>query len=150
MFLVSYVLFQLPGTLLIKKISAPVQFCGAMLTVTEHLSQTPEKPLANRFIHYGQWGLLTVLTILVKSSGQLIAMRFLIGAAEAFVQGGAFCTCLPPNSNILRIWGRNIKTYLPHRPFFLVWIPRARDSSCHFLLDVNSRWCLQWVAIIRD
>jgi hypothetical protein len=34
MFLVSYVLFQLPGTLLIKKIRAPVQFCGAMLTVT--------------------------------------------------------------------------------------------------------------------
>lgn len=33
-FLVSYVLFQLPGTLLIKKIGAPVQFCGAMLTVT--------------------------------------------------------------------------------------------------------------------
>ncbi|KAL6890523.1 MFS general substrate transporter [Trichoderma evansii] len=68
MFLVSYVLFQLPGTLLIKKIRAPAQFCGAMLT----------------------WGILTVLTILVKSSGQLIAMRFLIGAAEAFVQGGAF------------------------------------------------------------
>ncbi|EHK44574.1 hypothetical protein TRIATDRAFT_200050 [Trichoderma atroviride IMI 206040] len=68
MFLVSYVLFQLPGTLLIKKIRAPVQFFGAMLT----------------------WGVLTVLTILVKSSGQLIAMRFLIGAAEAFVQGGAF------------------------------------------------------------
>ncbi|PTB34781.1 hypothetical protein M441DRAFT_455889 [Trichoderma asperellum CBS 433.97] len=67
-FLVSYVLFQLPGTLLIKKIGAPVQFSGAMLT----------------------WGVLTVLTMLVKSSGQLIAMRFLIGAAEAFVQGGAF------------------------------------------------------------
>ncbi|KAL5089021.1 hypothetical protein Trisim1_006164 [Trichoderma cf. simile WF8] len=68
MFLVSYVVFQLPGTLLIKKIRAPVQFCGAMIL----------------------WGLFTVLTVLVKTSGQLIAIRFLIGAAEAFVQGGAF------------------------------------------------------------
>lgn len=99
MFLVSYVIFQLPGTLLIKKIRAPVQFCGAMLTVTWHLSKTAGKSLANGSIHCVQWGVLTVLTILVKSSGQLIAMRFLIGAAEAFVQGGAFCTCLPPSGD---------------------------------------------------
>ena len=33
MFLVGYVVFQLPGTLLIKKIRAPVQFWAAMILV---------------------------------------------------------------------------------------------------------------------
>jgi hypothetical protein len=32
-FLVTYVIFQLPGTLLIKKVRAPVQFFGAMIVV---------------------------------------------------------------------------------------------------------------------
>lgn len=31
------------------------------------------------------------MMVLVKTSAQLLAMRFLIGMAEAFVQGGAFC-----------------------------------------------------------
>jgi hypothetical protein len=34
MFLVSYIVFQLPGTLLIKKIHAPLQFGGAMMLVS--------------------------------------------------------------------------------------------------------------------
>ncbi|KAH8879326.1 MFS general substrate transporter [Thozetella sp. PMI_491] len=67
-FLVAYVLFQLPGTLLVKKIRAPVQFSGAMMV----------------------WGLITALTVFVKTPGQLLAVRFLVGMAEAFVQGGAF------------------------------------------------------------
>lgn len=33
MFLVGYVVLQLPGTLLIKKIRAPIQFAGAMMLV---------------------------------------------------------------------------------------------------------------------
>ncbi|CAJ2512058.1 Uu.00g076830.m01.CDS01 [Anthostomella pinea] len=67
-FLVAYVIFQLPGTLLIKKIRAPIQFSGAMIV----------------------WGFLTAITVVIKNHGQLLALRFLIGAAEAFVQGGVF------------------------------------------------------------
>ncbi|KAL7620497.1 hypothetical protein AAE478_009492 [Parahypoxylon ruwenzoriense] len=52
LFLVATVVFQLPGTLLIKRIHPNRQFSGAMLT--------------------------------------LLALRFLIGGAEAFVQGGVF------------------------------------------------------------
>jgi hypothetical protein len=33
MFLVGYVVFQLPGTLLIKKLQAPKQFSAAMMSV---------------------------------------------------------------------------------------------------------------------
>ena len=32
-FLISYLLFQLPGTLLVKKIGPPIQFSGAMILV---------------------------------------------------------------------------------------------------------------------
>ncbi|KAI0025222.1 putative pantothenate transporter [Xylariomycetidae sp. FL0641] len=67
-FLVSYTVFQLPGTVLIKQIRAPRQFAGAMLL----------------------WGLFTCLCVLVQTTGQLLALRFLIGAAEAFIQGGVF------------------------------------------------------------
>ncbi|KAI1464243.1 MFS general substrate transporter [Daldinia caldariorum] len=67
-FLVATIIFQLPGTLLIKKIHPNRQFSGAMLV----------------------WGFLTVMTVLISNSGQLLLLRFLIGAAEAFVQGGVF------------------------------------------------------------
>ncbi|KAI0479429.1 MFS general substrate transporter [Xylariaceae sp. FL0804] len=67
-FLIGYIVFQLPGTVMIKQIRAPVQFAGAMLL----------------------WGFFTVITTLVKTRGQLLALRFLIGGAEAFVQGGVF------------------------------------------------------------
>ncbi|KAI1475625.1 MFS general substrate transporter [Daldinia eschscholtzii] len=66
--LVATIVFQLPGTLLIKKIHPNRQFSGAMLV----------------------WGFLTVMTVLISNSGQLLLLRFLIGAAEAFVQGGVF------------------------------------------------------------
>jgi hypothetical protein len=69
MFLVAYVLFQLPGTLLVKKIHAPIQFAGAMMG----------------------WGALTAITVTIKNQGELLAMRFLIGVFEAFVQGALFC-----------------------------------------------------------
>ncbi|KAI1101042.1 putative pantothenate transporter [Jackrogersella minutella] len=67
-FLVATIIFQLPGTLLIKKIHPNRQFSGAMIT----------------------WGFLTTMTVLAKNGGQLLAIRFLIGGAEAFVQGGIF------------------------------------------------------------
>ncbi|KAI1136002.1 putative pantothenate transporter [Hypoxylon sp. FL0543] len=67
-FLVATVVFQLPGTLLIKKIHPNRQFAGAML----------------------MWGFLTAMTVLAKNGGQLLALRFLIGGAESFVQGGVF------------------------------------------------------------
>ncbi|KAI0602374.1 putative pantothenate transporter [Biscogniauxia sp. FL1348] len=67
-FLVAYVVFQLPGTLLVKKLRAPFQFGGAMLT----------------------WGFLTMMTVLIQNQAGLLVLRFLIGAAEAFVQGGVF------------------------------------------------------------
>ncbi|KAI0383994.1 putative pantothenate transporter [Hypomontagnella monticulosa] len=68
MFLVATIIFQLPGTLLIKKIHPNRQFSGAMIT----------------------WGFLTAMTVLATNSGALLALRFLIGAAESFVQGGIF------------------------------------------------------------
>ncbi|KAI1340036.1 MFS general substrate transporter [Xylariaceae sp. FL0016] len=68
MFLVGYIVFQLPGTLLIKKIRAPVQFAGAMIA----------------------WGFVTAITVLIKNKAELLVVRFLIGGAEAFVQGGVF------------------------------------------------------------
>ena len=103
MFLVGYVVFQLPGTLLIKKIRAPVQFWAAMILVWD----TRPNPMIEIDANLGlavslQWGLFTTLTVLVKTPGQLAAMRFLVGAAEAFVQGGAFCTCLVDFFSITR------------------------------------------------
>ncbi|KAI2469786.1 putative pantothenate transporter [Annulohypoxylon bovei var. microspora] len=67
-FLVATIIFQLPGTLLIKKIHPNRQFSGAMIV----------------------WGILTALTVLAKNSTQLLVIRFFIGGAEAFVQGGVF------------------------------------------------------------
>ncbi|CAK7224657.1 hypothetical protein SBRCBS47491_005624 [Sporothrix bragantina] len=68
MFLVSYVVFQLPGTLLVRRIGAPWQFFGAMVL----------------------WGLFTALSVVIHTTAALLAMRFLIGVAEAFVQGAVF------------------------------------------------------------
>ncbi|CZR67490.1 uncharacterized protein PAC_17389 [Phialocephala subalpina] len=68
MFLIGYIVFQLPGTLLVKKIGPPLQFGGAML----------------------MWGAFTTVSIAMKNRAQLMALRFLIGAAEAFVQGAVF------------------------------------------------------------
>ncbi|KIH89331.1 hypothetical protein SPBR_07064 [Sporothrix brasiliensis 5110] len=68
MFLVSYIVFQLPGTLLVRAIGPPWQFFGAMVL----------------------WGLFTALSVVIHSAGALLALRFLIGVAEAFVQGAVF------------------------------------------------------------
>ncbi|KAI1091576.1 putative pantothenate transporter [Rostrohypoxylon terebratum] len=67
-FLVATIIFQLPGTLLIKKIHPNRQFAGAMI----------------------MWGILTAITVVAKNSAQLLVLRFFIGAAESFVQGGVF------------------------------------------------------------
>jgi MFS transporter, ACS family, tartrate transporter len=61
MFFVSYVLMQIPGAILVERWSARKMISLCMLT----------------------WGLLTVLTAMVKTPGQLYAARFVLGAAEA-------------------------------------------------------------------
>ncbi|EXJ94342.1 hypothetical protein A1O1_02736 [Capronia coronata CBS 617.96] len=64
-FLAGYVVFQLPGTVLIKKIGPPFQFAGAMLL----------------------WGAVTTALVACTSYSDLMGLRFLVGAAEAYVQG---------------------------------------------------------------
>ncbi|GAD96988.1 pantothenate transporter, putative [Paecilomyces variotii No. 5] len=68
MFLVGYVIAQLPGTLLLKQIGPPRQFAGAMI----------------------MWGMFTAVTVAIHNKAQLLALRLLIGAAESFIQGGVF------------------------------------------------------------
>jgi ACS family tartrate transporter-like MFS transporter len=60
----SYVALQIPGALLVERWSARRMISASMIA----------------------WGLLTVLTALVRTPGQLYAARFLLGAAE----GGFF------------------------------------------------------------
>ncbi|CAM1508887.1 Fc.00g026260.m01.CDS01 [Cosmosporella sp. VM-42] len=67
-FLVGYIIFQLPGTLLIRKMGPPLQFGLAMIF----------------------WGAVTALTVVVKSYGGLLATRIIIGCFEAFIQGTVF------------------------------------------------------------
>jgi MFS family permease len=63
-FFVSYVALQIPGALLVERWSARRMISASMIA----------------------WGLLTALTALVRTPGQLYAARFLLGAAE----GGFF------------------------------------------------------------
>ncbi|KAH6673861.1 major facilitator superfamily domain-containing protein [Halenospora varia] len=67
-FLAGYLIFQLPGTLLIRKIGPPTQFAATMFL----------------------WGTLTLLTVTIKNYASLMAIRFLIGTCEAFIQGAVF------------------------------------------------------------
>ncbi|KAF2457083.1 major facilitator superfamily domain-containing protein [Lineolata rhizophorae] len=67
-FLVGYIIFQLPGTLLVRKIGPPLQFGLAMIA----------------------WGLVTTLIVTVQNYGGLMATRTFVGVAEAFVQGAVF------------------------------------------------------------
>ncbi|KAK5685131.1 hypothetical protein LTS10_003207 [Elasticomyces elasticus] len=67
-FYVGYIVLQLPGTLLIRKIGPPAQFGLAMLA----------------------WGLTTTLAVEIHSYGGLLATRIIIGGIEAFVQGAIF------------------------------------------------------------
>ncbi|OJD32526.1 mfs transporter protein [Diplodia corticola] len=64
-FLVGYILFQLPGTLLLRKIGPPTQFAGAMMA----------------------WGVVTACTVAADGYPTLMVLRALVGAAEAFIQG---------------------------------------------------------------
>ncbi|KUL91331.1 hypothetical protein ZTR_01835 [Talaromyces verruculosus] len=66
--LVGYVVFQLPGTVLLKQIGPSKQFAGAMVI----------------------WGALTAASVSIQNTSELLVLRFFIGIAEAFVQGGVF------------------------------------------------------------
>ncbi|KAL1610817.1 hypothetical protein SLS60_002488 [Paraconiothyrium brasiliense] len=65
MILVGYILFQIPGTMLIKKLGPSYQFGGAVIA----------------------WGVFTTCLVAAKTLGALMALRFLTGSAEAFIQG---------------------------------------------------------------
>ncbi|KAH8882144.1 putative pantothenate transporter [Thozetella sp. PMI_491] len=67
-FLVGYLLGQLPGTLLLRKIGPPYQFAGAMVS----------------------WGVVTTATAWAKNYSTLMGLRVLVGLAEAFIQGAVF------------------------------------------------------------
>ncbi|KAL1647057.1 hypothetical protein SLS58_002827 [Diplodia intermedia] len=64
-FLVGYIVFQLPGTLLLRKIGPPTQFASAMVV----------------------WGTVTACTVVADGYAALMVIRALIGAAEALIQG---------------------------------------------------------------
>jgi MFS transporter, ACS family, tartrate transporter len=61
MFYVSYVLFEIPGALLVERWSASKWIARIMIS----------------------WGFITILTAFVHSAGQFYAVRFLLGVAEA-------------------------------------------------------------------
>jgi ACS family tartrate transporter-like MFS transporter len=61
MFYVTYVLFEIPGALIVERWSARKWIARIMIS----------------------WGLITILTAFVHSAGQFYAARFLLGAAEA-------------------------------------------------------------------
>ncbi|KAH8201386.1 hypothetical protein TruAng_004469 [Truncatella angustata] len=64
-FLVGYLVFQLPAMLLMRKVGPPVEFACAMIV----------------------WGVVTVCTMKATNQAQLMVCRTLIGASEAFIQG---------------------------------------------------------------
>jgi MFS transporter, ACS family, tartrate transporter len=61
MFYITYVLFEIPGALIVERWSARKWIARIMIT----------------------WGLITILTGFVRSAGQFYAARFVLGAAEA-------------------------------------------------------------------
>ncbi|KAJ4288035.1 hypothetical protein N0V90_012051 [Kalmusia sp. IMI 367209] len=65
MLLVGYIVFQIPGTMLIKKFGPSYQFGGAMIA----------------------WGVFTACMVAAKTLGALMALRLFVGAAEAFIHG---------------------------------------------------------------
>ena len=60
-FYVSYVLFEIPGSIMVERWSARKWIARIMIS----------------------WGLVTTLTGLVRTSGQFYAVRFFLGVAEA-------------------------------------------------------------------
>ncbi|KAK7888347.1 hypothetical protein LTR67_008693 [Exophiala xenobiotica] len=67
-FLVGYIVFQIPGTVLVRMIGPPVQFSCAMM----------------------MWGVFTACHVVANTYGTLMGLRFLVGVAEAFLEGGVF------------------------------------------------------------
>ncbi|KAK5196811.1 hypothetical protein LTR72_001804 [Exophiala xenobiotica] len=67
-FLVGYIVFQIPGTVLVRLIGPPVQFSCAMM----------------------MWGVFTACHVIANTYGTLMGLRFLVGVAEAFLEGGVF------------------------------------------------------------
>lgn len=67
-FLVGYLVFQLPGTLLVRKIGPPLQFGLAMIA----------------------WGVVTTVTVTINHYAELMVIRTFVGVSEAFIQGAIF------------------------------------------------------------
>ncbi|KAL9617618.1 MAG: hypothetical protein Q9160_007584 [Pyrenula sp. 1 TL-2023] len=65
MITVGELLFQLPGTILLKKIGPSYQFGGAMVV----------------------WGIVTACIVAAKTQASIMVLRALTGAAEAFIRG---------------------------------------------------------------
>ncbi|CAK7237343.1 hypothetical protein SBRCBS47491_009943 [Sporothrix bragantina] len=64
LFYVGYIVFQMPGDLLMKKITPPIQLGAALIS----------------------WGTFTALSCVAKNYSQIAGLRFLIGVGEAFLQ----------------------------------------------------------------
>ena len=85
-FLAGNTIFQMPGTLLLRNTRPQWQFGVAVVLVslqTRNERQTTDKVC--------QWGLFTLLSVVTNTYSSLMALRFLIGVAEAFTQGAVFC-----------------------------------------------------------
>ncbi|KAI1855203.1 hypothetical protein JX265_006655 [Neoarthrinium moseri] len=64
-FLVGYLICQLPAMLIMRKVGPPVEFACAMLA----------------------WGVVTICTMKATGKVQLMILRALVGVSEAFIQG---------------------------------------------------------------
>ncbi|KAK5094686.1 hypothetical protein LTR70_003924 [Exophiala xenobiotica] len=67
-FYVGYLVFQLPGVLLVRKTGPPYLFGSAMII----------------------WGTITTCTVVIHNYASLMVIRVLVGASEAFVSGAVF------------------------------------------------------------
>ncbi|KFY85767.1 hypothetical protein V500_08136 [Pseudogymnoascus sp. VKM F-4518 (FW-2643)] len=123
LFYLGYIVFELPGTIFLRKISPPIQLGVAMMG----------------------WGTCTTLMSIAQSWGLIAAMRVLIGCFEAFIQTGPlYLTFMVPEVghhgdgySLLKRPAREKRLY------FLL-----RDCSCwddewsHCVWDRNeSQWC---------
>lgn len=69
LFLVGYIIAQLPGTLLLRIVGPPVQLGIACV----------------------MWGVFTMVQVKVNDYSSLMGLRFVIGLCEGFGQGAVFC-----------------------------------------------------------
>lgn len=86
MFLAGNIIFQMPGTLLMRIVRPQWQFGVAVVMVS---LQTWSKQRTTK--KNCQWGLFTILSVVTNSYSSLMALRFLVGIAEAFTNGAVFC-----------------------------------------------------------